>query len=378
MLATRVAATRQTSQRLRAPSSIALLLLFAIVTSPARAATTLTAVASRDSKVVRRWSVSGEPRAVAVGRDGTIYAGLAQSQSVIAIDPRTGTVRREVVLDSADIASTKEMATFRISRDGTRLFIANGSDESATILSLPDLAIVREITIEGEPIRDALPDPRGRYLYLLGRRVHVFDANGTKELRTLPFDDPTAIAAAASGNTFAAVGSEIFGANKATVVALFDTSTFAELGRDPLQTDKTIEAALFADGDRVLLALARDWLYEKPLATATKKTMESQTSGPMRMRIDFGDLTSSERICLPNGSGPQIAALASAQQLLFVERRCSTSGVFTGSNRRVSPASLYGVDAYAVAFDPISKTMIATDKAGFVTIYRLPRTPVVK
>ena len=109
--------------------------------------------------------------------------------------------------------------TLRIS--GSRLFIANGSDESATILSLPDLGVLREITIEGEPIRDALPDPRGRYLYLLGRRVHVYDAGGERELHALDVGDPMAIAA--NGKTLAVVAPE--GA------VLFDTSTFTETAR---------------------------------------------------------------------------------------------------------------------------------------------------
>ncbi|HWS72874.1 MAG TPA: hypothetical protein VN605_12210, partial [Thermoanaerobaculia bacterium] len=143
---------------------------------------TLTPVATRDTKIVKRWSLTGDPRAVAVGRDGTIYVGLAQPQAVAAIDPKSGSITKKVILDSADIAATKELVTMRMTRDGARLVIANGSDESVTILSLPDLGVVREITMEGEAIRDALPDPKGRFLYVLGRRVHVFDADGNTEL----------------------------------------------------------------------------------------------------------------------------------------------------------------------------------------------------
>jgi len=340
---------------------------------------TLTPVTTRDTKIVKRWSVSGDPRGVAIGRNGTIYVGLAQSQAVAAIDPKTGTVTKQVVLDSAEIAATKELVTMRITADGTRLVIANGSDESATILSLPDLGVIREITMEGEEIRDALPDPKGRFLYLLGRRVHVFDADGNTELHTLAVDEPMAIAASANGATLAILGSETFGENKATIAALYDTASFTELARDPLQTDKPVEAALFADNDRVLMAIGREWLYEKPLTTQAAKTMTSSGgTGPMRMKIDFGDLTSSERACLPEGSGPQIAVLASPTMLLYAERRCSTSGVFTGSSRRVTPASLYGVSAYAVAYDPQTNTLVTTEKAGFLTIYKVPRAPVVR
>jgi hypothetical protein len=338
----------------------------------------LTPAATRDNKVVRRWTLTGDPRGLAVGRDGTIYIGLAQPQAVMAIDSRTGAVRKQVVLDSAEIASTKELVTMRTNEAGTRLYIANGSDESASILSLPDLAVIREITMEGEAIRDALPDPKGRYLYLLGRRVHVFDADGKSELHTLTLDDPMAIAASANGQTLAILGSETFGDTKATVAALYDTTSFNELARDPMQTDKPVEAALFADNDRVLMAIGREWLYEKPLTRTAAKTMTSNGSGPMRMSIDFGDLTSSERICLPEGSGPQIAALAAPDLLLFAERRCNSSGVFIGSRRHVTPASLYGINAYAVAYDRAANTLIVTDKAGVLTIYKVPSAPIVR
>jgi hypothetical protein len=47
----------------------------------------LTAVPSRDTKIVRRWSLSGDPHGIAIGRDGTLYVGLAQPQAVFAVDP---------------------------------------------------------------------------------------------------------------------------------------------------------------------------------------------------------------------------------------------------------------------------------------------------
>jgi hypothetical protein len=334
----------------------------------------LTSAPTHDQKVIRRWSVEGDPHGVAIGRDGTIYVGLAQPQAVIAVDSKTGAIKNRLVLDSADIASTKELVTLRTSNDGTLLYIANGSDESATILGLPDFKVIREITIEGEPIRDALPDPTGRFLFLLGRHVHVYDARGEKELKTIPFDDPMAIAVTSNGATLAVIGPENFGSVKATAVALYDTSTFSELTRDPMQTDKLIEAATFAANDRALIALSRDALFEKPLVTHKAKQMSANGDGRMRMAIDFGDLVSSEKICLPAGSGPQIAALASADLLLYAERRCTASGgVFTASSRKVTPASLYGVNAYAIAYDRDTNTLAVTDRAGYLTIYKVPK-----
>ncbi len=354
-------------------SKLATLALFTIVSVPLTAQP-LTPVPSQDRKIIKSWRLPGDPRGVAIGNDGTIYAGLAQPQAVVAIDPKTGMVKQRLVLDSAEIASTKELVTLRVNRAGTRLYIANGSDESATILSLPDLAVRREITLEGEPIRDALPDPQGRRLYLLGRHVHVYDAEGEKQLKAINIDDPMAIAVSANGALLAVVAPEDFGNTRATSVALFDTTTFEQLAREPLQTDKTIEAALFAATDQALIALSRGSLFEKPLSAKPAKQMTAGANGQMRMAINFGDLTSSEAICLPEGSGAQIATLASPELLLFAERRCNASGAFTGSNRRVSPASLYGVAAYALAYNHANNTLIVTDRAGFLTIYKGPQT----
>lgn len=341
-------------------------------------AATLQPVESRDRKVIRRWSVEGDPRGVAIGANGTIYVGLAERQAVLAVNPQTGAVLREVVLDRAEIAATKELVTMRTNATKTRLYIANGSDESATILSLPDLAVMREITMEGEIIRDALPSPNGKHLYLLGRRVHVFDGDGQRELRTIDFDDPMAVAVSTNGSMLAVVGTEDFGNAKATVVALFETTTFTEITREPLQTQETIEAAMFAASDRALVAVSREHIFEKPVVTRRKTVAQIDNSGAqLRMRIDFGDIVNSERICLPDDSGPQIATVGTPSELLiYAERRCSSSGAFAGSDRHVTPASLYGVNAYALAVD--GKTVVATDRAGFLTIYRVPRPAIAR
>ena len=301
-------------------------------------AQTLLSVPSSDPKIVRRWSLPGDPHGLALGVDGTVYVGLAQPQAVVAIDPDRGTIRKRVVLDSAEIAATKELVTMRVSADGSRLYIANGSDESATILSLPSLAVVREITIEGEPIRDALPDSKGRYLFLAGHRVHVYDANGKEELRTVGGDDPTAIAA--NSSQLAVLTKDR--------VTLYDLKDFRQIGF--VAGVNGIESALFSD--RTLLLLASDTLYE----IAQKITREP--------------------ICLPLGSGPQIATLAAPRLLLFAERRCNSSGAFSSAEHVVTPASLYGVNAYAVAYDAKSNFLYATERAGYLTIYRVPRPAI--
>ena len=336
---------------------------------------TLTAIPSRDTKIVRRWTLPGDPRGVAFGADGTIYVGLAQPQAVIAVDPKTGAVKKQVILDKAEIAATKELVTLRTNADASRLFIANGSDESAIILSLPDLGVLREITIEGEAIRDAIPDPKGRYLYLLGRRVHVYDVSGEHELHTLPIEDPMAIAA--SEHFLAVVASEDFGSAKATSVALYETSDFKELSRDPLETADKVEGAVFSADEKAIVAVSHDHLLEKPVVRSGK-TMTKGADGQMRMNADFGDFVNSDRICLPDNAGPQILTLAPNNLLLYAERRCSTSGAFTGSQRRISPASLYGVAAYALAYDRDTNSLAVTDRAGYLTIYKVPRPVTAK
>lgn len=335
---------------------------------------------SRDRKVVRRWALPGDPRGVAVGGDGTIYVGLAQPQAVIAVDPRSGAIRKRVVLDHEEIAATKELVTLRTDPSHQRLFIANGSDESATILSLPDLAVLREITMEGETIRDVVPDPAGRYVYLLGRRVHVFDADARHVLRTLDVADPMALAVSANGGILAVIATEDYGNARATAVTLFDTKNFTEIARDPLQTDATIQGAMFANRDRTIVAFSSDRLFEKAVASRPPRAMTAEgNGGAMRMKIDFGDLVNSNQICLPADSGPQIAALARSDNfLVYAERRCSSSGAFSGSSRSVTPASLYGVDAYAIAWDKGTNTLVATDREGFLTIYNMPRAVVAK
>ncbi|HKB81154.1 MAG TPA: hypothetical protein VKH35_15710 [Thermoanaerobaculia bacterium] len=336
------------------------MLLTLSAATPLAAQSRLTPLPLNDPKIERRWALPGDPHGLAIGRDGTVYVGLAKPQAVVAIDPESGTVEHRLVLDSAEIASTKELVTLRTNRAGTRLYIANGSDESATILSLPDMTILREITIEGQAIRDALPDPAGRYLFLLGRRVHVYDAAGQTELHALNFEDPMAIAVSADGALLAVIGPQRSGGAETTVVALFDTSNFAEIARAPLQTGERIQAASFAADDRALMAVSRDTLFEKRFVAKEGMTRSL-----------------AERICLPDGSGPQILALATQRVLLFAERRCNSSAPFAGSAHLVAPASLYGVDAYALAYDREHHRLLATERSGSLTIYRVPQVAIV-
>jgi hypothetical protein len=291
---------------------------------------TLAPAPADDPKIVHRWTLEGDPHGLAIGSDGTIYAGLAQPQAVVAIDARTGIVKKRVVLDSAEIASTKELVTLRMNRERTRLYVANGSDESASILALPELNVVREITMEGEAIRDVVPDPKGRYIYLLGRRVHVFDGKGETELRTIALEEPSAIAATASTLAIAA-GKE---------VVTFDVGTFAERARVPIG----VRATSLVQAAEGLVALGSEGL---------------STGGR------------TFPICLPTGAGPQ-AATAATELVLFAEKRCNSSGPVPGA------ASLYGVAAYAVAFDAASSTLATTERAGYLTIYKVPRAAVAK
>jgi hypothetical protein len=325
---------------------------------------------TRDRRVVKRWALEAKPRGIALA-GGTAYVGLSDRQSVLAIDTSTGAVLKEVVLDSEQIAATKELVAMRLDQAKNRLVIANGSDESVTILSLPSLAVTREITLEGEVIRDAVPDPAGRYLYILGRTVHVYDGDGEREIAAFDAVEPMAIAVSAKGNLLAVVGSEEFESGRATVVVLYDAATLKEVAREPLQTDREIQSAIFAAGDQALVVAGRDWLAEKSLIARPLKTMSAEAP---RISFSFGDLVSSEKICLAEKSGPQILSAGRTSTVVhFVERRCGDTGSFTASPRRVSSASLYGIAAWATAYDPQSDSLWVTDPAGFITRYHAPR-----
>lgn len=352
---------------------VLLLGLFLLSATLAHAAT-LTPLASRDKKVVKRWSLPGTPRGLALASSGVLYVGLAEPQSVVAIEPSTGSVLSETVLDSADIASTKELTTLRLTSDQSRLVVANGSDESVTILALPEMKIVREIGLEGELIRDAVPDPAGRSLYVLGRTVHVYDADGERELKSISDVDPMAIAVNGGGTMLAVVGSEQFGKTRATSVVLYDAATLKEVDRQPLQTDREIVAAVFAADDRALVVFARDWVAEKPLAKASERKMQSAEGAPLKITIEFGDLMNSVRICLPAKVGPQLAAaVAGAARVYFPETHCSSGETFTASKPLVEMVAIYPVSSYALAYDGASSTIFATDPAGFLTQYRIAK-----
>jgi hypothetical protein len=347
---------------------LALALSVASLVTPARAAASLEEVAARGRLAETRWKLDGTPRGIAVAPDGTCYVGLAGPQSIVAIDPVKGSVLREAVIDREEIASTKDFATLRIARD--RLYVAQGSDESVTILALPELEVVREILLEGEPVRDALPDPAGRHLYLLGRKVRVFDAAGEREIRALGDVEPTAIATDARGRVLAVVGLETFPNGKVSVAVFYDAATLREIGRVPLQTEREIVSAFFGAADRVLVVLANDWLAEAPAAPREEKKPGGDASA-MRMTIELGDLVSSETVCLPAGAGPQIAAPAPSSLVVVAEKRCAAGGAFTASKRKTRVASIYGIAAYAIAGMRDGR-WIATDPEGFLTIYRQP------
>jgi hypothetical protein len=332
------------------------------------AAAPLEGVAARGRLAEKRWKLDGSPRGLAVGSDGTIYVGLAKAQSIVAIDSAKGAIVREAKLDSAEAASTKDFSTLRIARG--RLYVAQGSDESATILSLPELEVIREIGLEGEPVRDALPDPAGRFLYVLGRKVRVYDADGEREIRALGDVDPLAIATDSKGRVLAVIGYESFPNGRATMAVFYDAGSLSEIGRMPLQTDREIVSAFFAAGDRVLVVAARDWLAEAPASPREEKKPQGD-AGSMRLSLAFGDLISSEAVCLPDGAGPQIAASDGGAVVVLAEKRCAAGGAFTASKRRTRVASLYGIAAYALARTPDGK-WAASDPAGFLTIYRQP------
>ena len=72
-------------------------------------------------------------------------------------------------------------------------------------------------------------------------------------------------------------------------------------------------------------------------------------------------------------NGPQSLALSnSGTTVYFSERRCASSGAFTASPRKVKSASLYGIVAYNLLYDAAHNTLVASDPAGYLTIYNAP------
>ncbi len=343
------------------------------LTAGVAAAESLQPLHSRDRRVIRSWSLPGQPRGIAIGTDGTAYIGLAKPQAVVAVDPKSGTILERVVLDHPEIASTKELLTLRITPDRKRLLIANGSDESASILSLPDLGILREITLEGETVRDFVPDPQGRYLYVLGRTVHVYDEKGERDLRTLASLEPMAIAPSPDGNFLAVIGSEQFQTGPATMLAIYDTERFREITRQPLQTDRNIVSAIWAAGGDAIVVIAPDWLAEKRIRIPTEGKLTPGEAG-IRLHFEPADFPSSHKVCLPGHAGAEIATTGESDRIIyFAERRCGDSGAFLAQKRLTTDSSLYGVDASALAFNPADGTIYATDPSGSFTIYNPPR-----
>src|SRR5258708_23522899 len=103
--------TSPTHSRSDRTAAIVLLTLSAAVSLHAQSF--LKAIPTTDQKIVRRWSLTGDPHGIALGADGTVYVGLAQPQAVVAIDPTTREIKQKVILDSAEIAATKELVTLR-------------------------------------------------------------------------------------------------------------------------------------------------------------------------------------------------------------------------------------------------------------------------
>src|SRR5688572_10302380 len=110
--------------RLRSIEFLAFLIFALCSLRSATAAEPLTPSSSRDRRIVKRWQLPGHPSGIAVAEDGTAYVGLAAKQSVVAIDPKAGTILNELILDSEEIAATKELVTLRINARGDRLIVA--------------------------------------------------------------------------------------------------------------------------------------------------------------------------------------------------------------------------------------------------------------
>src|SRR5439155_26310592 len=115
----RLSKTSPTHSRSNHTAAIVLLTLAAAISLHAQSY--LKSVPTKDQKIVRRWALEGDPHGIALGADGTVYVGLAQPQAVVAIDSTNGEIKQKVILDSAEIAATKELVTLRMNAERNRL-----------------------------------------------------------------------------------------------------------------------------------------------------------------------------------------------------------------------------------------------------------------
>ena len=253
----------------------------------------------------------GDPRGVAIGADGTVYVGLA------AIAGRHRDRSRRPARSGSRSSSTPPRSRRRKSwsrcariADRTRLYIANGSDESATDPLAPR---PRRPPRDHDGRRD---DPRrrprseGPLRLLLGRRVHVFDderRHGTAHARrsTIRWRSPRARTARRSRSSRPRTSAT----RRRPRWRCSTRRRSREIAREPLQTQKTIEAAMFADRRPRAVAFSRDSLFEKAgVSRPARRSPRAPTAHAMTHRLRR--LVNSDRVCLPEGSGPQIATLA--------------------------------------------------------------------
>lgn len=361
----------------RSTELIALLTLVVGFTLIAEASTPvpIRGEADRNARILRKWTLPGSPGGLAVGRDGKLFVGLSDRQSIVRIDPSRDLIEKEVILDRPEIASTKDLVTLRIDEAGPvrRLLTANGTDESATILSLDELAIRREITLEGELVRDIHPDPAARFLFVLGRDLHVFDWGGDNPIRTISEPRPMAIAVSSDGSHFAVAGSERIAGTTVTTLGLWTSEPLREIRRIPLQTDAEIVSLSFAAGDRSIVAASTEAILQLTLSERTDQDESAlvNTDRGVRMRVRAADLISSDKVCLPDRATPQVMTLGpSGSEILFPEKRCGVGASFTAGRRLVSIDSLYGLEAHSIVFDPSRRAVFASGAGNQVVLYR--------
>ncbi len=126
-----------------------------------------------------RWQVPGKPAGIAVAHNA-VFTVSADSKTILRMNPETGAVAAETVLDGGPIGTVLDAA-----RD--RLFVSDWYSARIWVLAASDLTILRTLDVGASPAGLTL-SPDGRFLASADKeanQVSVFDAETLEHLHSV-------------------------------------------------------------------------------------------------------------------------------------------------------------------------------------------------
>ena len=119
-------------------------------------------------RIEARVPVGPEPRGVAIAPSGQhAYAAVGVANEVVQIDLNTHKI-------TARTAVGREPRSLAISADGKTLVATNARSQNISVLELPTLKKLRDISIEGDNLRQATLSPDGRFAYTVNMKNRGF------------------------------------------------------------------------------------------------------------------------------------------------------------------------------------------------------------